>query len=84
MSGVKTRVTRTYKSFLKVVSEIGGINSVLFLIFYYINTLYTHFAKKKIMSRLVYDFLDWPSFAYKKETGEAGRPPAKETEQNFL
>ena len=80
MSGMKTTVTRTYKSFLRVVSEIGGINSVIFLIFYYLNIFYTHYAKKKIMSKLVYDFLDWPSFAYKKYEASTKVSARKETQ----
>ena len=42
-------VARIYKSFIRTLGEIGGINSFAFLLFFYINRVYCYFAQKRIM-----------------------------------
>lgn len=59
-SSKSVRTTRLYKSLTKTVSEIGGIHSILFVVFFYINLLYCHFARKNILVDEVFTFLRRP------------------------
>ena len=52
----KIIVARVYKSLTRTLSEIGGINSVAFLIFYYLNRLFCYFAQKRIVVDKVFEF----------------------------
>ena len=56
-SGVQTKITRTYKSIVQTLSLIGGINSFVFIIFYYATALYTKYAKSDLLVGFVYPFL---------------------------
>src|SRR3990167_7212951 len=59
-SGIQTKITRTYKSVVQTLSLIGGINSFVFLIFFYLTALYTRFVKDDIMVGMVYPYLRSP------------------------
>ena len=48
------RITRLYKTVMRTLSEIGGLNSILFLLFYYLTKFYAHFAEKRLLSKEVF------------------------------
>lgn len=56
-SGRKLTIIRTYKTITKTLSEIGGINSIAFVFFFYLNFMYSQYAKKNILIDKIYDFL---------------------------
>ena len=54
-SGSKTvRVTRAYKSLTMMMSEIGGIHNVIFLIFASINSVYIFYKRNTILAENVF------------------------------
>ena len=57
-SGRKVVISRVYKTITKILSEIGGINSIVFVFFFTLNNLYSYFARKNILISSVYGFLD--------------------------
>ena len=76
-SGRKVIISRTYKSLTQTVSEIGGINSICFVFFFYINLVYMEKAKKKILANHIFEFLDKPLFD-KNNKGGASKSDAKQ------
>jgi len=56
-SGSSSLYYRTYKGLLKTLSEIGGIMSITYIFFYYLNLIYVRHAKRKILVGLVFDFI---------------------------
>ena len=61
-SNKKLTVIRTYKSITRTLSEIGGINSICFLIFYYITILFTRKTKRQFIIEKVFPFLKQNQF----------------------
>ena len=57
-SGRKVRVDRVYKTITKTLSEIGGINSIAFVFFFYINLVYSRWTMKVTLVNEVFKFLD--------------------------
>lgn len=58
-SPVLTRYTRSYSRITDLLSEIGGISSILFQAFTYLNMVYIFFAKKRIMIERVFPLLSF-------------------------
>ena len=56
-SNKKLTVVRTYKSLTRTLSEIGGINSICFLVFYYATVLLTRKTKRDYIVEKVFPFL---------------------------
>ena len=64
-------ISRVYKSLIRTLSEIGGINSFVFLFFYYINRLYCYFAYRKIMVNKVFEFFPEEDARRSRQSGRA-------------
>ena len=47
---------RSYKTFTQTISQIGGVNSGLLLVFLYINLIYNYYAKKHLLVDRVFKF----------------------------
>lgn len=59
-SGIKTTITRNYKSLVMILSQIGGINTVLFLVCFYSAVFYAHLTQKKLLVSRIFPFLKTP------------------------
>ena len=57
-SGKKIKLLRQYKGIVETISDIGGINSIVFLLFLWSNYLYISFIQKKLMVHRVFDFFN--------------------------
>lgn len=75
-SARKATIIRVYKSITRTLSEIGGINSFAFLLFYYVNHLYCSYAKKRILVNKVFSFFE-ESDALQKNKSRATRSSRK-------
>jgi hypothetical protein len=75
-SNKKIKIVRVYKSMTKTLSEIGGINSFLFLLFYYLNFAYCQYARKKIMVTSVFEFFREEEAEVRKRNGDKKDKPA--------
>lgn len=75
-SARKATIIRVYKSITRTLSEIGGINSFAFLLFYYVNHIYCSYAKKKILVNKIFSFFE-ESEAAKQEKRNAIRSTKK-------
>lgn len=64
----KVRVNRAYKTITKILSEIGGINSIAFIFFFYINFIYSRWAMKDTLINKVFKFID----EKKSKSGKSG------------
>ncbi len=49
----KKQVIRKYKPIIEVLSEIGGISTLLLQVFTYLNMIYLYFARQKIITQRV-------------------------------
>src|SRR3990167_1668079 len=56
-SGLKTEITRTYKTIMRTLSEIGGMNSIAFIIFYYCSLLFAYFTKRENFVKMIFPFI---------------------------
>ena len=52
----KHKFVRSYKTLMQTLSQLGGINSVVLLVFLYINLIYNYYAKKKLLVEKVFMF----------------------------
>ena len=52
----KHRYTRAYKTLTQILSQLGGINSMVMLVFIYINLIYNYYAKKQLLVEKVFKF----------------------------
>ena len=81
----KRKITRSYKTITQTLSQIGGINSMVMLVFVYINLIYNYYAKRNLLVERVFKFfqhiqpLKEPRLA--KQGSEGGSPAG--TTQNL-
>ena len=68
-SGRKTKIIRSYKGVVETISDLGGVNSVVFFVFLMINYAYCHYREKPLMVRAVFDFFKDDSVFPKSEKG---------------
>ena len=52
----RRKFTRSYKTVTQALSQFGGINSMVMLVFVYINLIYNHYAKKTLLVGKVFKF----------------------------
>ena len=55
-SGRKTKIIRRYKGVVETLSDLGGVNSIVFFMFLMLNYAYCHYKQKPLMVRAVFDF----------------------------
>jgi hypothetical protein len=56
-SGLKTSITRTYKTIMRTLSEIGGMNTLAFIIFYYCTILYSYLTEQENFVKMIFPFI---------------------------
>ena len=77
------KVIRKYKSLTLTFSELGGINSFVFLLFFYFNSHFAGRARKRMLTHEVFNFFDIlekksdNNKAQKKEHIQAEASPSK-------
>ena len=52
----KVMIMRSYRSLTHTISEIGGMNTVIYVVFLSINSLYLFFKKRSILAERVFSF----------------------------
>ena len=65
-SGKKLKVVRQFKGIVQTISDIGGINSIIFLLFLWTNLVYVECIQEKVLVNKVFDFFSEKLFAAKK------------------
>ena len=53
----RLKIIRTYKSITRTLGEVGGVNSVLFMLFYYATVIYCRYKTRNIMVDKVFPFI---------------------------
>ena len=55
-SGRMTKSIRSYKGVVETLSDLGGVNSVVFFMYLMLNYAYCHYRQKPLMVEAVFDF----------------------------
>ena len=67
VNGLKSfKYTRKYKSATAVLSEIGGISTLLLQVFTYLNMIYLYFARDNLLTRMLFPSISSPPRAASK------------------
>ena len=79
MSGSKkVKLTRYYKGIVETLGDVGGLNSMVLIIFIYLNLFYLQLIKKKMLTKMVFPFLGESIFdAPDSGSGTCGKICAK-------
>lgn len=84
-SGQKVTILRSYKTMPQCFAEIGGLNSILFVGFFFINYLYASHIKKKTLLESTFEFLDPKQLSsYKTEPGSPLSGKSKDDKRDDL
>ena len=56
-TGKKVTIIRNYKGLTNFLAELGGINSICFVVFFYLNFAYVSYAKQNLLVENIFSFL---------------------------
>lgn len=61
-SGRSTLIVRHYKGLIESISDLGGVNSIVWIIFLYMNYTYLALVQEKVLVHKVFDFFKEDAF----------------------
>jgi hypothetical protein len=64
-SGKKMKIVRQYKGLVETISDLGGVNSIVFLLFLWANYTYVEVIQQKHLVHKVFDFFNEKLFTAK-------------------
>ena len=64
-SGKKLKIVRQYKGVVETLSDLGGVNSIVFLLFLWANYTYVEAIQQRHLVRMVFDFFNEKLFTTK-------------------
>ena len=81
MSGPNKLIyVRSYKTLTQALSQVGGINNVVMLVFIYINLIYNYYATKTLLVEKVFKFFSIVKVQPRGESEGGGGGGAEKTE----
>ena len=76
-SGFQRTIFRSYKGFVEMLGDIGGVNEIVFILCLYANWFYLRSAGKRILVEKVFDFFGQPEFQSKRQLNLHAKPDEK-------
>ena len=70
-SGTNTRLFRKYRGAVETIGDVGGVNSLVFLICLYVNYAYLSIYEQQLVIRKVFSFFSHPLFTQKKQRSDS-------------
>ena len=67
-SGRSTLIVRHYKGLIESISDLGGVNSIVWIIFLYMNYTYLALVQEKVLAHKVFDFFKEDAFKPRAST----------------